>query len=527
MSGSRCLQKACGDSGLPITDLPAILKTRTTWEDTQLDLLRKFRDTTLSVIPLLIIVLVLQLTIAPVGWEAVGLFSIGSLFVIVGLSLFLLGTDIGIVPVGQRTGAALMGKRNLLLLLSVGFIIGLVITIAEPQVQVLAKQVVDHAPDMDRNLLVTAIALGVGLFVAIAFARIILRASYRFVILGFYLIVAILAFLVDEVFLGIAFDAGGATTGPMTVPFILALGVGVAGVRKSSASEQDSFGLVGIASIGPIAAVLIMGLARSGGFDPTTAQYPTIASGWAEVFIASLNDVAQALGPLALLFFIFQVTLLHQHRRQFIRMLQGLVYAAIGLTLFLMGVNGAFMPVGSTLGALLGTSEHLWILVPIGLVLGAVVVLTEPAVWILTEQVSEVSGGTVKRSMVLVCFSLGVSLAVGLAMVRVVGHAPLWMLLLSGYILAMVLMATCPPLFTAIAFDSGGVASGPMSSSFLLAFTIGASNAAGGDPFTDAFGIVALIAMTPLVTIQLLGIIYKVKQRRSDEHSGTLENHHV
>jgi len=328
--------------------------------------------------------------------------------------------------------------------------------------------------------------------------------------------------------LGIAFDAGGATTGPMTVPFILALGVGVAAVRKSAQSEQDSFGLVGIASIGPISAVLIMGLGTSTAFQAggsTEAAVAEAAPSLGRLFITSMSEVAQALGPLAVLFLIFQVTLLHQQRRQFIRMLEGLIYAAIGLVLFLVGVNGAFMPVGTQLGALIGASEFTWVLIPIGLFLGAVVVLAEPAVWVLTDQVRDVSGGSIKKPMVLVFFSLGVSIAVALAMVRVVTHLPLIYFLIPGYILALLMMFWCPPLFTSIAFDSGGVASGPMSSSFLLAFTLGASTASGGNPFADAFGIVALIAMTPLVTIQLLGLLYKRRQRQSDEQRHREDSH--
>ncbi|WP_422479549.1 DUF1538 domain-containing protein [Pleomorphochaeta sp. DL1XJH-081] len=477
----------------------------------ELDLVRKFRETALSVVPLLLIVIVLQLTIAPIGWDAVGVFAIGSLLIIVGLSLFLLGTEIGIVPVGQNTGSALVKKRNLPLMLTVGFIIGVVITIAEPQVQVLAGQVTLLAPHVNKNTLVIAISLGVGLFVAVSFARIIFSTSYRYLILTFYLMVMVLAILVDSFFLGIAFDAGGATTGPMTVPFILALGVGVAGVRKSKNSEQDSFGLVGIASIGPIAAVLIMGLggkteSSSVGFSETETA---VEIGFSGVLGSSAIEVVQALAPLALLFVIFQITLLHQQRRTVIRMIQGLIYAGVGLVLFLVGVNGAFMPVGRLLGASIGASSHLWVLIPIGLFLGAVVVLAEPAVWVLTDQVRDVSGGSINRSMVLVFFSIGVSIAVGLAMLRVVSGLPLALFLIPGYAIAMLLMFLSPPFFTAIAFDSGGVASGPMSSSFLLAFTLGASAAAGGDPFSDAFGIVALIAMTPLITIQLLGIIYK------------------
>lgn len=493
-----------------------------------MNLVRKFRETALSVLPIVLIVIILQLTVAPIGWRAVGTFSLGAVAIIVGLSLFLLGTDIGIIPVGQRAGSALMKKRNLPLLLGVGFVIGLIITIAEPQVQVLAQQVSQLAPHIAKTPLVLAISLGVGLFVAISFARIVFNIGYRWTILAFYFLIALLAYSVDTFFLGIAFDAGGATTGPMTVPFILALGVGVAAVRKSAQSEQDSFGLVGIASIGPISAVLIMGLGTSTAFQAggsTEAAVAEAAPSLGRLFITSMSEVAQALGPLAVLFLIFQVTLLHQQRRQFIRMLEGLIYAAIGLVLFLVGVNGAFMPVGTQLGALIGASEFTWVLIPIGLFLGAVVVLAEPAVWVLTDQVRDVSGGSIKKPMVLVFFSLGVSIAVALAMVRVVTHLPLIYFLIPGYILALLMMFWCPPLFTSIAFDSGGVASGPMSSSFLLAFTLGASTASGGDPFADAFGIVALIAMTPLVTIQLLGLLYKRRQRQSDEQRHREDSH--
>ena len=470
-----------------------------------------------SVIPIVLIVIILQLTIAPVGWDSVLLFFLGSIAIIVGLSLFLLGTEIGIIPVGQRTGSALMNRRSLPLMLGIGFIIGLIITIAEPQIQVLAHQVTNFAPNLNRTALVLAISLGVGLFVSIAFARIIFAISYRWTIIIFYLLVAVLAILVDTFFLGIAFDAGGATTGPMTVPFILALGVGVASVRKSSSSEQDSFGLVGIASIGPITAVLVMGIVAKVSGEATMSAVQTVVGTTPtliQLIQSSIAEVAQALGPLAVLFLIFQVTILRQKRRQFIRMIEGLIYAAVGLVLFLIGVNGAFMPVGSQLGSLIGAADSRWVLIPIGLFLGAVVVLAEPAVWVLTDQVRDVSGGSIKKSMVLAFFSLGVSVAVALAMIRVVMRLPLAWLLIPGYTLAILMMFRCPPLFTAIAFDSGGVASGPMSSSFLLAFTLGASSAAGGDPFTDAFGIVALIAMTPLITIQFLGLLYRKRQNQ-------------
>lgn len=491
-----------------------------------MNLLRKLRETSLSVLPIIAIVVVLQLTIAPIGWDDVMRFSFGGFLIIIGLSLFLLGTDIGIIPVGQRIGSALMQKRNLPLLMGVSFIIGLFITMAEPQVHVLARQVELLAPHISRTILTLSIALGIGLFVAIAFARLILSFSYRLTLIVLYILLAILALLADNFFLGIAFDAGGATTGPLTVPFILALGIGVAGVRKSSTSEQDSFGYVGIAAIGPVAAVLVMGIMSRflGGSPGTTVagNEVSVIPSFTHILVETVVDVFQALTPLALLLVVFQFTLIHQHRRQVIRMFEGLLYATIGLIFFLVGVNGAFMPVGSEIGALIGESSMNWLLIPIGFFLGAVVVLAEPAVWILTDQVSEVSGGSIKKSLVLVFFSIGISLAVGLAMIRVIFHLPLAYFLIPGYLIALILTFFSPPLFTSIAFDSGTVASGPMSSSFLLAFTLGASSATGGSPFADAFGIMALIAMTPLISIQVLGMLYAKKNVISirDKHKG-------
>lgn len=473
-----------------------------------MSLVKKLKETTISIVPLILIVIVLNLTIAPVGWDAVLMFVLGSIAIILGLSLFLLGNEIGIYPNGNRIGSGLMKKKNLKLLLANGLLIGLVITIAEPQVQVLAQQVTNHSQSISRMSLVVSISLGVGFFVAISFARIIFSISYRWILIGFYALIMILSLFVDQFFLGIAYDAGGATTGPMTVPFILALGVGLAGVRKTSHSEEDSFGLVGIASIGPILAVLVMALAAKGA-PAVIAGGESVQHTLGQLFKNSFIEVLQALGPLVVLLGMYHVALLHLSRYQLIRTIQGLVYAALGLILFLVGVNGAFMPIGSAIGKLIGSSEQVWLLVPIGLFLGAVVVLAEPAVWVLTDQVRDVSGGSIKKSMVLLFFSIGVSIAVALAMVRVVYQLPLLYFIFPGYLIALLMTFKCPPLFTAIAFDSGGVASGPMSSSFLLAFTLGASASSGGNPFLDAFGVVALIAMTPLISIQVLGLLYR------------------
>lgn len=476
--------------------------------------IEKCRESVISVIPVVILVLLLHLTVAPLG-DDLPKFLTGAALFIVGLGLFLVGADIGVLPVGQKVGSTLTGKRNLALMLAVGFVVGFIITVAEPDVQVLAAQVTGVAPVIDPMALVCIIAAGVGFFVAVAMGRIIFQLPLKTLLFVCYGAVFLCALLASDLFLGIGFDAGGATTGPMTVPFIMALGVGVAAVRGGSNAGDDSFGFVGLASVGPILAVLMLGVFASPAVPETSSAAQAAQEGLAAHFLHLLpevtHEVAMALGPLALLFLLFRLFLIRLSRRQTLRMVMGLIYTFIGVILFFLGVKGGFMPTGDALGALLSAPENRFLLIPVALVLGAVVVCAEPAVWILTEQVEQVSGGAIRRRLMLIALSAGVSLAVGIAMYRVMTGTSLWFFLIPGYAAAMLLMRLCPRMFTAIAFDSGGVASGPMASTFILAFMLGVSKGVGGNPAVDAFGCIAMIAMTPLIAIQLLGIVFSRK----------------
>lgn len=513
-----------------------------------MDILNKFKETLSSVLPIMAIVILLGVTVAPLGADSIVCFIAGGALLIVGLTVFLLGVDIGILPIGERCGAALTAKRNLPLLLGVSFIIGVMVTIAEPDVQVLANQIKGVAPGVNKWALIFMIAAGVGLFVMIGLLRTVLSLKLKWTLIISYIILFTLAFLCPPTFQGVAFDAGGATTGPMTVPFIMALGVGVASVRagagagkKSADNDSDSFGLTGIASIGPIAAVCVYGIflrlldpasvgassATEGAainVDELLAPQPQKAFGlgiFASLLPDVLKEVSMALLPLVIMFFAFQIFLLKMPPVQIRRMIKGIAYSFVGLVLFLVGVNGGFMPVGEKLGSLLGQNATeqggLWtlLLLAVGLVFGAVVVCAEPAVWVLTEQVETVSGGNIKRKVMLGALSVGVALAIALSMLRVLYRFSLWYILVPGYALSLLLTFFCPPLFTGIAFDSGGVASGPMTSTFILSFTLGAAIACGGNPVTDAFGVIALVAMTPLIAIQILGIIFRIKSHKA------------
>ncbi len=474
----------------------------------------KLKETCISVVPIIVIVLLLNFTIAPVGGAALLRFLVGGFLVIVGLTLFLVGADLGIIPIGQKAGAALTAKRNLLLLVGAAFAIGFFITIAEPDVQVLASQVVGVNPDIPKAPLILMIAFGVGFFVVVGLLRIVFNVSYRWLLIASYGLVFLCAKYTQPAFLAVGFDAGGATTGPMTVPFIIALGVGVASSKGGAATRDASFGLTGMASVGPILAVLFLGLLSQGSDVSASSGTHVEVAGFLAVLPEVVKEMLSSLLPLAVMFIIFQLTLIHMPHYQVTRMIKGLIYTFVGLVLFMTGVKGGFMPVGTTIGAVIGTLSYSWILIPIGLVLGAVVVCAEPAVWVLNEQIEEISGGHIKKRFMLVSLSAGIAFSIALSMFRVLTGASLWQFIIPGYLLAMVLTFFTPKLFTAIAFDSGGVASGPMTSTFILSFTLGASQAVGGNPVLDAFGVIAMVAMTPLITIQILGLVFSMKEKQ-------------
>ena len=498
----------------------------------------KFKETLGSVIPIIIIVAALNFTVCPLSADLLVRFVAGGILLVVGLSFFLLGVDLGILPIGERSGAALTSKKNLPLLLGSSLFIGFIVTIAEPDVQVLAEQIKNSSALVNKNLLVVMIAVGIGMFVMLGLLRTVLHLPLNIILTVSYIIVFGLAFFCPKEFQAVSFDAGGATTGPMTVPFIMALGVGVAAVRsgKNVSSSDDSFGLTGIASVGPVAAVCVYGVLAGSGILGTAVE-----SGSGEIQAAvgeqvldstfgiinslkiflqilpeTLKEVMLAMSPLVVLFIILQLFLLKMPPFKVCRLFIGLCYAFVGLVIFLLGVNGGFMPAGLEVGNQLGQlalKSNGWkiLVVLVGAVLGAVVVCAEPAVWILTEQVEDLSGGNIRRKLMLTFLSVGVSLSIGLSMLRVIYQFSLWYILIPGYAVALVLSYLVSPQFVGIAFDSGGVASGPMTSTFILSFTLGVSSSCGGNPVTDAFGVIALVAMTPLLAIQLLGLVYKYK----------------
>ena len=474
----------------------------------------KLKETCISVVPIMAIVLLLNFTIAPVGAGNLARFLVGSLLVIIGFTLFQVGADLGISPIGQKVGASLTAKRSLPLLIGSAFAIGFFITVAEPDIQVLATQVAGVNPAVTKLPFVMMIAFGVGFFIVLGLLRSVFNISYRWLLIIFYGIVFVCAWITDPAFVAIGFDAGGATTGPMTVPFIIALGVGVASSKGGAANRDSSFGLTGMASIGPILSVLLLGIFLSSSGSGTGAGSHVEYTGFLSVMPDMAKEMLSSLLPMAAMFIIFQYTLIHMPPYQVRRMILGLIYTFVGLVLFMTGVQGGFMPVGGIIGGAIGSLSWNWILIPIGLILGAVVVCAEPAVWVLNGQIEEISGGHIRKRFMMVSLSAGVAVSIALSMLRILTGVSLWYFIIPGYALALVLTFFTPKLFTAIAFDSGGVASGPMTSTFILSFMLGASKASGGNPVLDAFGVIAMVAMTPLITIQILGLVFSMKEKQ-------------
>ena len=477
----------------------------------------KLKEALQAVLPIIGLVLLLSFTIAPISPSILLCFLIGGILLIAGIVFFTLGAELAMSPMGERVGTAMTQSKKLWVVVALSFLLGFIITISEPDLQVLAQQV----PAVPNLTLILAVACGVGVFLVVALLRMLFSIALPPFLVCFYAVIFILAFFVPKEFLSVAFDSGGVTTGPMTVPFIMALGVGISATRSDRHAADDSFGLVALCSIGPILAVMMLGMI----YNPDSAAYtppviPEIADSkqlW-NLFAVELptymKEIALSLLPIVLFFAVFQALILKLSGRNLTRILIGLVYTYIGLVLFLTGVNVGFMPAGNYLGQVLAGLSHPWVIVPIAMVMGYFIVKAEPAVYVLNKQVEEITDGAISARAMGTALSAGVAISLGIAMVRVLtGISILW-ILIPGYTIALVISFFVPKIYTAIAFDSGGVASGPMTAAFLLPLAQGACVALGGNIVTDAFGVVAMVAMTPLITIQVMGMYSKLAEKK-------------
>lgn len=449
-------------------------------------------------------------------------FIVGVIFIVIGLTIFLVGVDLGITPIGNHMGATLAKTNKLWFIGVAGLILGFFVSVAEPDLHILAGQVDAVTSGMiSKGSIVVVVSIGIAILLTIGLGRIVYNFPLYRMLTIIYCIIFALALMTSREFLAISFDASGATTGALTVPFILALAMGVSKLKKDSkASEKDSFGLVAIASTGAILSVMIMSILSK--TDKITGSLEkgepsnSIITPFLHEFYKVVPEVAIALLPILIMFLIAQRFSFRLSRREVNRIVFGILLTLIGLVLFLVGVNAGFMEVGSAIGFSIASIDNNFYVILVGFVLGAVTILAEPAVYVLTYQIEDVTSGYVKRSVVMFTLTIGVGIAVALSIVRIlIPELQLWQYLLPGYLVAISLSYIVPKLFVGIAFDSGGVASGPMTATFILAYTQGAAEAVeGANVLVDGFGVIAMVAMTPLIALQLLGLIYKLKDKR-------------
>ncbi len=481
----------------------------------------KLHEAIKSVAPVTIIVLLLTFTVAPIPSGMLPSFLLGAVMLVIGMALFTLGAENAMTPMGEYVGQNMTRPRSITLVIIISLIVGIMATISEPDLSVLANQI----PSIPNLTLILSVGIGVGIFLVIAMLRILFSIKLRILLLIFYAVVFGLSFFISPDFLAVSFDSGGVTTGPMTVPFIMALGVGVSSIRSDNKAGGDSFGLISLCSIGPILSVMILGLI----FGESQSSYEqtvyTISENSRSMFASFvimiphyMKEVAVAISPIYIFFLIFQRLSSPMKKDPLIKITAGVIYTYIGLVLFLTGVNVGFMPVGTYIGSVIGSSSYYFIVIPIGMIIGYYIVSAEPAVHVLTKQVEEITSGAIPGKALFTSLGLGVAVSIAFAMIRAITGISIYFLILPGYALSIILSFIVPDIFVSIAFDSGGVASGPMTATFMLPFTIGVCEALGGNVVQDAFGVVAMVAMTPLIAIEFLGLIYKIKLYKAEKN---------
>lgn len=485
-------------------------------------LAEKLKEVLFSVIPVVIIVLILNFTIVPLESTLFIKFIIGAVFITLGLTLFLLGVESGVTIIGNKMGEAITKTNKLWIVLIAGLILGFFVSIAEPDLHIVAEQVdLVSSGSISKWNIVLVVSIGIAIMLAVGMGRILYSFPLFKLLTILYGIILILSILSSKAFLAISFDSSGATTGALTVPFIMALAVGVSRMKRDSkASEKDSFGLIGVVSTGAIIAVMVMSI-FSGSNEITGTLGENISSDsiiqilWYEFRVIGI-EIIVALLPIIFLFLIFQKISFKINFRELRKIGFGLLFTYVGLVVFLVGVNTGFMKVGNEVGYKIATMDNKGFVIIVGFLLGIVTIMAEPAVYVLTNQIEDVTSGYVKRKVVLFTLAIGVGFAIAFSVIRIlIPDLQLWQFLLPGYMISIALTYISPKLFVGIAFDSGGVASGPMTATFILAYTQGVAKATPGvNVMVDGFGVIAMVAMAPLISLQILGVIFRLKSRK-------------
>ena len=476
-------------------------------------LMKKFKESSISILPIMLIVVLLSVFVGHLQATTIMQFILSSFFLIIGMSLFTLGADVAMLPIGEKIGSSLSKSKKIWLMLLCAFILGVIITIAEPDLSVLATQV----KSINYWTLILTISVGVGLFIVLSLIRTIYKIPLSILISVSYILIFILAFFVPDNFLPLSFDSGSVTTGPISVPFIMSFGVGLAVVRSVKNTSEESFGMIAMASAGPILMVMILSIILQPQDIEQTTNTIIIYDNLSDIlkdFFALIPDylieVLYVVLPIFIFFLIFQITSLKLPFLYIVKILIGLIYALVGITLFLTGANFGFTPVGTLLGESIGAMNFNFLLIPFMAIIGCTMVLAEPAVHVLVTQIENVTSNLISKKVMQIYLCVGVSIALVIVAIRALYGVSLLWFLVPIYLGAIILSFIVPRTFTGIAFDSGGVVTGAMATTFVLPLIIGVVSAIGGNILLDAFGTIALIACLPILVILLLGLAYKL-----------------
>ena len=478
-------------------------------------IITKIKESAISIIPIILIVILICLIFGNGDlYSLLPSFLIASLFMIIGMTIFDIGVNLSILQIGDKIANSLIKRNNVFILLFMCFLIGTIVTIAEPDLLVLASQ----TPNIKPYILILSVGVGVGLFFLLGCIRVLRKWNYNLLLILICVCMLLIAIYVPNEFVGIAFDSGGVTTGALTVPLIMSLSSGLSRFRTDKDRKEDSFGLMAFCSLGPIIIVLILGLLYSpdvlyNKIDlSNNLSFIEVLTEYLLAIPNYIKEVFFSFSPIIILFLLYNFISLRLNKKVFFKIVKGLLYTFIGLTFFLIGVNTGFLPMAYLIGQVLTSNSTLMIV--LALLIGFFIIYSEPALKVLIDQIEEITNGTINRRLLMMSLSIGVSIATALSIIRIIFEIDLLYIIIPGYICAIVLSFITPGLFTRIAFDSGGVASGTMTASFLLPLAIGASELMGKDILTSAFGLIAIVATIPLITIEIIGIIYKIKKRK-------------
>lgn len=473
------------------------------------------------------VILLIQLLLQPVSWLTILRFAIGVVFLLVGLPLFLVGVDMSIEKMGDLFSHFLIGNSKWFIAIIGIFVLGFMSSIAEPDLTILGIQVESMTMGaIAQQVFVMAVSAGVGVMLAFGVYRIIKNLNLRHSFTLIYLLIGILCLFTTSEFIAIAFDASGSTTGSITVPFILAFGAGAASQsREEDDTGADSFGLLGVVSTGAIFAVILYGvlagvdeLSSGGDSVPALMDHSNMVMDFLGELIPSFVDSVIAIGPLMVIFLFLVITKrIKVSKRRLQSMMVGVGLILVGLSLFLTGVNQGFLGVASEIGYALAEKYNYWVIILVGGIVGMVSILAEPSVHVLNDQILDETAGMIPKGLITISLSIGVGFSVILSLLRVmIPGLEIWHILLPLVVTALVLQYVSSDLFVGIAFDSGGVAAGTMTATFILPFTQGVANyVPTADVVTDGFGVIAIVSLTPIVVLQLVGIFYDYQVRKN------------